>query len=157
MRGAIPGAENLRFATVLVRSTHRILPCFILYNQNVHIATAACIQESALFATVACAKMYEICISLQSRAIHVPHPARCMVYPDNQNMRLPTAACNQKSGMSTVSTHSCPKDNCYTKQPPQFSFVLKVVSCICLWPACLTYIFSAGFRSESYITLLLAS
>ena len=100
VRGAIPGAENLRFATVFARSTHRILPCFILYNQNAHIATAACIQESALFATAACAKLYEICISLQSRAIHVLHPARCMVYPDNQNARLPTAACNQKSGLS---------------------------------------------------------
>ncbi len=64
--------------------TQRILrEGFIQQNQNVRLATAACIKNSgnARFATVACAKMYESCVSPKFRAMDPSNPARGAVRP----------------------------------------------------------------------------
>ena len=63
MRGAIPIAQNLRFANQF-RGVDPPNPTrgFIRQNQNVRFATAACHPkcQNVRFATAACAKMYEM-------------------------------------------------------------------------------------------------
>ena len=63
MRGAIPRAQNLRFATVSHdRPTESYERGFIRQNPNVRFATAACHPkcQNARFATAACTKVYEM-------------------------------------------------------------------------------------------------
>ncbi len=90
MRGAFPGTYNLHFATVSrdrpTESCERARPAI---NENLRLATAACNHKSAnvQFAAAARAKMYEICVSLQFRAIDPPDPARRFIQL-NENLRL---------------------------------------------------------------------
>ena len=83
---------------------------FIQKNQNVRLATAARNQKFAnvRFATAACAKMYEIYVSLQFRAINPPNPARGFIQ-QNQNVCLATAARNQKFANVRFATAACAK------------------------------------------------
>ena len=72
------------------------------------LATAACVQKfrNLRFATGACAKMYKFGVSLKFRAIDPPNPARGFI-PQNQNVRLATAACVQKFGNVGFITAGC--------------------------------------------------
>ena len=74
------------------------------------LALAACNQKfrNVRFATAACAKMYEICVSLQFRAIGAPNPARWFIQ-QIQNARLATAARNQKFPNKRFATAACAK------------------------------------------------
>ena len=60
MRGAIPRAQNLRFATVSRDRSTESTRGFIRQNQNARFATAACRPkfQNERFATAARAKMY---------------------------------------------------------------------------------------------------
>ena len=62
MRGAIPRAQNLRFATVSRDRPTESYERFIWLNQNARFATAACHPkcQNVRFATAACTKMYEM-------------------------------------------------------------------------------------------------
>ena len=60
---------------------------FIQQNQNLRLATAPRKQEfpNVRFATGACAKMYEISVSLQFRAVDAPNPARGFIQQNQQS------------------------------------------------------------------------
>ena len=62
MRGAIPRAQNLRFATVSRDRPTESYERFIWLNQNARFTTAACHPkcQNVRFATAACTKMYEM-------------------------------------------------------------------------------------------------
>ncbi len=84
---------------------------FVEQNENLRLAQRRAMKnlENIRFATAACAKMYEICLSLQFRAMDPPNPARGFVQ-QNENLRLATPAYNQKPGNGRFATAACAKN-----------------------------------------------